>query len=106
MQWRLTALSSERSLQWVMHALTFVADVPKHQALRRRVFARRRTIARLEHLRDPFWLAPSKANCHQRTHNGAHHRVEKGIALHRDNHQVFTPRISARNVDAEHIAHG
>ena len=89
-----------------MRTLTFVANVPKHQALRWRVFARRRAIARLEHLCDPFRPAPPKANRHQRTHNGSHHRVEKGVALHRDNHQVFAPRVFARHVDAKHIAHG
>lgn len=61
-----------------------IQHTPKNESLSRSVFPRSLTIARLQHLFDPLGIALPLAHHHQRSHYGAHHGMQKGIAHHFD----------------------
>ena len=90
----------------VVNQLAVVVHLPENQTLSRGVLARCAAVAGGKNIGHPLGIALAATHQNQGSHNGAYHRMQKGVADDGDDHQVLAPHLGFLDVDAHHVAVG
>ena len=81
-----------------------VDHLPEYEALRRGLLPRRIATACRQYLADPRRFAASTTHSQKRSHDGAHHGVQKRTAHHGNAHEPLPHNFHRLHIDAHDIA--